>query len=49
MQECKTAGLKVEYVEIDQADHFNIVEDLAREDFTLVKKVAAFVEACVKD
>ncbi|XP_071545252.1 kynurenine formamidase isoform X2 [Panulirus ornatus] len=48
-QKCKTSGLKAEYVEVDGVDHFNIVEDLARKDFSLVKKILAFVETCVKD
>lgn len=48
-QKCKTSGLRAEYVEVDGVDHFNIVEDLARKDFSLVKKILAFVETCVKD
>lgn len=44
-QVCGVSGLQAEYVEVE-ADHFNIVEDLSKEDFSLTQRVLAFFRRC---
>ncbi|XP_047486065.1 kynurenine formamidase-like [Penaeus chinensis] len=44
-QVCGVSGLQAEYVEVE-ADHFSIVEELSREDFSLTQRVLAFFRKC---
>lgn len=46
-QKCVEAGLEASYEEVEAADHFSIVEDLAKADFSLTRKIIAFVMNCV--
>ncbi|XP_068220095.1 kynurenine formamidase [Palaemon carinicauda] len=43
-QSCLKAGLKAEYILVNSADHFNIVEDLALDEFSLTKKIIEFIQ-----
>ncbi|XP_045599818.1 kynurenine formamidase [Procambarus clarkii] len=45
-QECVTSGLRAEYLEVDFADHFSIVEDLADKDFILTQRIFTFLQDC---
>ncbi|XP_063613311.1 kynurenine formamidase-like [Penaeus indicus] len=44
-QVCGDNGLQAEYVEVE-ADHFNIVEELSKEEFPLTQKVIALFRKC---
>ncbi|XP_066980986.1 kynurenine formamidase [Macrobrachium rosenbergii] len=41
---CLQAGMKTEYMVVNSADHFKIVEDLARGEFSLTKKIVEFIK-----
>lgn len=41
-----TSGLRAEYLEVDFADHFSIVEDLADKDFILTQRIFTFLQDC---
>lgn len=45
-QVCGASGLQAEYVEVEEADHFSIVEELSKEEFSLTQKILVFFRQC---